>query len=253
VNQVTLFDSLIVGWFVLAVVTFIALFFVTAPYGRHVRAGWGPTLSDKLAWVIMEAPAALAFAAFFVIGQETYTVAALVFLCLWELHYVYRAFIYPLRLRRSKRQMPISVVGLGFLFNVVNGYLNGRYLSTFSGGYTSEWLTDVRFVVGLGLFVGGYLINHQADRTLLKLRDRGEASYKIPQGGFYRWVSCPNYLGEIVEWLGWAVMTWSLSGLAFAVWTSANLAPRARTHHAWYRAEFPDYPAERKALVPGLW
>jgi protein-S-isoprenylcysteine O-methyltransferase Ste14 len=69
----------------------------------------------------------------------------------------------------------------------------------------------------------------------------------------YRWISCPNYLGEIVEWSGWALATWSLPGLAFAVWTAANLAPRAHSHHLWYREHFEDYPPQRKALLPGLW
>ena len=65
-------------------------------------------------------------------------------------------------------------------------------------------------------------------------------------------MSCPNYLGEIIEWVGWAVATWSLAGLSFAVWTAANLIPRAWQHHRWYRAEFPDYPKERKAVIPFL-
>jgi hypothetical protein len=44
-------------------------------------------------------------------------------------------------------------------------------------------------------------------------------------------VSCPNYLGEILEWIGWAIATWSLAGWVFAIWTMANLAPRAFTNH----------------------
>jgi len=43
------------------------------------------------------------------------------------------------------------------------------------------------------------------------------------------------------------------AGLAFAVWTIANLAPRARSNHKWYRETFPDYPENRKALLPGVW
>jgi protein-S-isoprenylcysteine O-methyltransferase Ste14 len=66
-------------------------------------------------------------------------------------------------------------------------------------------------------------------------------------------VSSPNYLGEITIWLGWALATWSLPGLAFAFWTVANLLPRARANHTWYRQTFPDYPAERKALIPKVW
>ena len=56
--------------------------------------------------------------------------------------------------------------------------------------------------------------------------------------------------GEIIEWIGFAVMTWSVAALAFAIWTAANLAPRALSHHKWYRETFPDYPTERKALIP---
>jgi protein-S-isoprenylcysteine O-methyltransferase Ste14 len=63
-------------------------------------------------------------------------------------------------------------------------------------------------------------------------------------------VSCPNYLGEMLEWFGWALATWSIAGLAFALYTVANLLPRALQHHRWYRAKFADYPADRKALVP---
>ena len=67
------------------------------------------------------------------------------------------------------------------------------------------------------------------------------------------WVlSCPNYLGEIVERAGWALATWAPASLAFFVYTAANLIPRARSHHQWYRKRFPEYPASWKALIPGL-
>jgi 3-oxo-5-alpha-steroid 4-dehydrogenase 1 len=85
------------------------------------------------------------------------------------------------------------------------------------------------------------------------LRQPGEGGYKIPQGGIYRYISCPNYFGEVLEWCGWALATWSLTGLTFAVWTFANLAPRARSHHAWYHSHFPTYPKERKAFIPWIW
>ena len=85
---------------------------------------------------------------------------------------------------------------------------------------------------------------------MVRLRAPGESGYKIPRGGLYRWVSCPNYFGELLEWLGWALATWSTAGLAFAVYTAANLVPRALAHHRWYQERFDDYPAERKAVVP---
>jgi 3-oxo-5-alpha-steroid 4-dehydrogenase 1 len=248
-----IFDLLVLGWLAVAGATFVALFFVAAPYGRHTRSGWGPTIGNRLGWIVMEAPAALVFAAAFVFGEHSRTSAALVFCGLWEAHYVHRAFIYPLGLRGRGKRMPVAVVGMAVLFNGVNACLNGCYIFSLSDGYPDSWLRDPRFIAGLGLFLTGFIVNRQADHTLRTLREPGESGYQIPYGGLYRWVSCPNYLGEIVEWVGWAVATWSLPGLAFAVWTLANLAPRALAHHAWYQAQFADYPPERRALLPRLW
>ncbi len=252
-KELTVFNGLLVGWFVLAVVVFVALFFVAAPYGRHTRRGWGYTIGNKMGWVLMEVPAPIVFVVCFLLGGKGITTVTLVFLFLWEAHYLHRAFIYPFSLRGTARRMPLLVMSFGFLFNIMNGYLNGRYIFGFSGGYTSSWLTDPRFIVGTALFIIGFVINRQADIALRELRKPGESGYKISYSRFYRWVSCPNYLGEITIWIGWAIATWSLPGLVFAFWTVANLLPRARAHHAWYRENFPDYPPERKALLPGLW
>ena len=249
-----LFEALLTSWLALAAVAITTLMlFVVAPYGRHARKGWGPSIDNRLAWVVMEAPAPLVFAACFVVGAHRDTLPAWVFLLLWEAHYIHRAFIYPFGLRGTGKRMPVFVAGMALLFNGVNGYLNGRHLFAFSDGYAATWLADPRFIVGVGLFLAGYLINRKADHTLRGLRQPGESGYAIPHGGLYEWISCPNYLGEIIEWFGWAMATWSLAGLGFAVWVLANLMPRARAHHLWYRERFKDYPPARKALVPGLW
>jgi protein-S-isoprenylcysteine O-methyltransferase Ste14 len=252
-TELEFFNILLISWFALALVIFITLFFLVAPYGRYSRSGWGPALDNRLGWIIMEAASPLVFAVCFILGSNTVTITELVFLSLWEAHYIHRAFIYPFSLSSGDKRMPVAVISLGVLFNTVNAYLNGRYIFTFSAGYANQWLADPRFIVGVGLFLVGFVINRQADRTLRNLRRPGESGYKVPYGGLYRWISCPNYLGEILTWVGWAVATWSLPGLSFAVWTIANLAPRARAHHAWYRAHFSDYPTQRKALVPGVW
>lgn len=252
-NEQAFLNSLLIGWFLLAAVVFIALLLVAAPYGRHSRTGWGPAINNKLGWLVMEAAAPLVFAACFVLGSNPTTITSLVFLALWEAHYIHRAFIYPFSLHRRERGMPLSIVVFGLFFNVVNGYLNGRYIFTFSSGYGNGWLGDPRFIAGVLLFVTGFIINRRADLVLHGLRRPGESGYRIPYGGLYRWISCPNYFGEVTIWLGWALATWSLPGLAFATWTVANLVPRARAHHAWYRENFPDYPPGRRAFLPGLW
>jgi 3-oxo-5-alpha-steroid 4-dehydrogenase 1 len=252
-NELLIYDWLIIASFALAAIVFIALFFITAPYGRHSRSGWGLTISDRLGWIIMESFSVLIFLYCYIVGDFKQSITALIFLVMWELHYLHRAFIFPFTLRNGHRKMTLLVVLLGLIFNTSNAYLNGRWVFTFSGGYPTDWLTDPRFVLGIIIFISGYIINRQADLTLRSLRSSNESGYKVPFGGMYRWISCPNYCGEIMIWTGWAIATWSLPGLAFAVWTTANLVPRARAHQKWYKEQFPDYPPERKILLPGIW
>jgi protein-S-isoprenylcysteine O-methyltransferase Ste14 len=236
---------------VLAAITFAVLLRITAPYGRYRRAGWGPTLPSRPAWVLMESPAPLLFAAVYLAGAHRGAAVPLALAALWEVHYAYRSFVYPVLLRPGTR-VPLVVVLLGVAFNVLNSWINARWVGSF-GDYPGGWFVDPRFLVGVVLFLGGLTLNVVSDRGLRRLRAAGGSGYRIPHGGAFEWVSCPNYLGEIVEWTGWALAAWSLAGLAFALYVVANLAPRALAHHDWYRRRFPDYPPRRRALVPFVW
>ena len=174
----------------------------------------------------------------------------LFFWAIWTAHYVNRAWAWPNRAKLEQKLMPLSVVILAVIFNTINCLLNGIWLFDLSGGYELSWVTDPRFIFGVVIFFFGMIINIKSDDILFSLRDDGSTGYKIPRGGLFEKVSSPNYLGEIIEWFGFAIATWSLAGFTFAIWTFCNLAPRAFAHHRWYKQEFSDYPENRKALIP---
>jgi len=199
----------------------------------------------------MEAPASLVFAWCFFRGPQAFEIVPLLLFALWQAHYAHRAFVYPFQLRAAPgATMALVPVVLGALYCTVNGYLNGTFTSTYGSHLTAAWLADPRFASGVFLYVVGYAINKQSDRILRSLRPPGETGYRIPYGGGYRWVSSPNYLGEIVTWSGFALASWSLAGVSFVAMTAANLVPRALSNHRWYRETFADYPADRKAILP---
>jgi len=238
--------------FALAGATFFALWFVVAPYGRHARAGWGPTISDRVGWAAMESPSLVYFSWIFFHGAHHDRVVPLALWALWTAHYAHRAIVYPLRLARRGRRMPIAIAAMAFSFNVLNATINASFIGAL-GAYPDAWLASGPFVVGALLFALGMTMNLEADRKLLALRRSSPDGYAIPRGGMHELVSCPNYLGEMIEWGGWALASASMGGLAFFVYTIANLAPRAFANHAWYRRTFPDYPRARRALVPFVW
>ena len=99
------------------------------------------------------------------------------------------------------------------------------------------------------LLIIGLIINLKSDEILLNLR-KDSSGYKIPQTFMYNYISCPNYFGEIIEWMGFSVMVWSFPAFIFVLWTIANLVPRAVSHHKWYHKQFQDYPKSRKAIIP---
>ncbi len=238
---------------VLAAFAFPALFWITVPYGgRHRSDRWGPDLPSWIAWIVLEAPAPISFAVFYVRGQHTGEPVSLLLAAAFLIHYADRVGLQPLRLRKSRKRTPLLSAAIAGCVNVLNGGLQGLAVGHVHS-FGSGWLTDPRFLLGATLFVVGFALNRWSDAVLHGLRSPGETGYRIPTGGLYERVSSPNYLGEIVQWLGWAIATWSSAGLAFFALTVANLAPRARSNHRWYRETFGDYPASRRALIPYVW
>jgi 3-oxo-5-alpha-steroid 4-dehydrogenase 1 len=257
-------------------------------YGRYSegKASWAdalPEINLRLGWFLMESPSSIFFAVVF--GLQ-YTVrwsststpiqpVPIVLFLLWELHYFHRTFIYPLQIRASTRKHKMAIVASGFFYNIMNAYVNATFIARI-GVYPISYFADPRFIIGVVVFLFGYFVVHQSDAILINLRkspatktnsaitnegglkapgdvvaEGAKEKYKIPYGGMFRFVSCPNFFGECTMWLGWAIAAWSLEGFSFFFVTCSNLIPRAITHHRWYKEKFGDaYPARRKAFLP---
>lgn len=244
------FYTLVIYWIAAGMLIFPVLLKFRAPYGRYTDKKWGFPINNRLGWFIMELPAAAVFPMIFILGTGEKSIVIWIFLAFWAAHYINRDFIFPWQLKTSKKKMPIAIVLFAIIFNSVNGSVTGYFFGYLSPLYEISWLYDPRFITGVLIFISGMYINTRADKILLKLRKPGETGYKIPQGFLYRWISCPNYFGEIIEWAGFALMTWCLPTLSFSIWTTINLLPRALSHHKWYRENFNNYPEDRKAIIP---
>ena len=153
--------------------------------------------------------------------------------------------------RTVERMCLIEIILSSIVFNAINGAFLGYYFGFLQQDYAA-WHLDFRFWIGFALWGIGLAVNWDADNILLRLKRSTPNDYQIPRSRLFSYVSCPNYLGEIVEHLGFAIMTWSVPALAFFIWTVANLLPRALTHHSWYQKTFNDYPIQRKAIFPFL-
>jgi len=269
-------------------ITMLFFSYVPTPYGRFYKKDiWGPNLDEKNAWCIMESTGLVMFLVFYFLlkNNHKFDYVPLFLLSLWVLHYINRALIYPYIIMKQKyKKFPMILVILGFFYLSMFAYLNAKNVAS-NPKYTLSWFKTPAFIVGVIIFLIGFIINVWADCKIaynkkgetkemnenspeFKLYEEGQfnfekmfdnkiyfensekKNYHLPTGGLYDYVSSPNYLGEIIEWSGWAIATWSLSGLLFALGAVGCIGVRALHTHKWYEQNFENLPKDRKALIP---
>ena len=235
------FNIFLIVMAVVAVVVFVSLFFVDAGYGKFYDKKWGPAINNKLGWVLMESPVFIAMLVLWLCSDRRGDLVRLAFFFLFELHYFQRSFVFPFRLRGNS-VMPLSIIVMGVTFNVLNALMQGGWIFYISPDdyYGGDWLADPRFIVGFLVFLIGMYINIQSDDIIRNLRKDGDTRHYLPKQGMFRYVTSANYFGEFVEWIGFAILTWSWAGAVFALWTFANLGPRAARIYEKYKDEFGD-------------
>lgn len=240
-------------------------------------------------------------------------------LVLFVIHYLHRSFVYPAAVSSRANRVPLHVTWSATLYCLFNGrlqvlaslallpaetslsrlppllqcaFLPGGASGFSAVGVAAACLFAVLFGLGTYWFFAGMEMNMRSDYYLVALKDQtrrggGSDGYQIPRGGWFERVSCPNFLGEIIEWAGYAAVvlacTWgagrertrcdgaavlrslaapgewaahgapALAAFSFLVYVVANLVPRAIAHHEWYRRRFPhEYDAlSRHAIFPG--
>ena len=216
-----------------ALLVFIALYFVKAGYGMFRTASWGWSISNKVAWVLMEAPVFFVMLGLWMISGVGFSAPQFLFLLLFELHYLQRSFVFPL-LMKGRSRMPVAIMAMGIVFNVLNGLMQAGGIFWYAPeGYAEGWAWLMRPLssIGLGLFFVGMGIK-----------------------GMYRYVTSANYFGELVEWTGFALLTASPAAWVFVWWTAANLVPRADAIHKHYREEFGNEAVgRRKRIIPYIY
>jgi len=233
-------------WILIALIVLPVNLIYKAPYGKHSTKKWGKSIDNKTGWILMELPALLTCPLiYFTISEEINL--NVVFIVLWITHYLNRTVIYPLRIKTKGKKIPIAIVASAFFFNMVNGILNGYFLTLLQ----FESISELYLILGFIIFIIGFYINISSDNLLIKLRTN-QKGYVIPNGKLFNYVSCPNFFGEIIEWLGFAIMTLNPGSLSFLIWTICNLIPRSKAHHKWYKENFENYPKKRKAVIPYL-
>jgi very-long-chain enoyl-CoA reductase len=172
--------------------------------------------------------------------------ALLLPVALWEIHFVRRTLESALLHRYGKPSVPFG--------DAIQEYVYYWAFSAFIAwsitrdGYAVA--KDPLTIAGLAVFSIGEAGNFVAHVMLARFRPEETRLRVIPKGFLFDAVSCPNYLFEILTWIGFAMVVRVSGASLFALASAGILADWARKRHAAYLAEFADYPKTRKRLVP---
>jgi len=239
----------------LAVIVFIALQFIEAGYGITMNKKWGVAINNKVAWFCMESPVFIFMTILCLLSPRitqfnlSTSLLPLILFLFFQTHYIRRSFIFPFLLK-GKSKMPVAVMLMGVIFNLCNAFMQGGWLfyKSSESMYSVSWLWTPQFIIGTVIFFGGMTLNIQSDKIIQGLRKNGDSKHYLPEEGFFKHVTGAHYFGEVVEWTGFAILTWSISGAVFAFWTFANLAPRANAVYKKYKKIFGEETIKEKKL-----
>jgi len=232
-----------------------------SPYGRFTSSKFGPAVSARLGWFIMELPSSVAFLYFFLQGERSHEWPRRVMCIIFLLHYLNRGFFFPYMIRVPKGSTPNFTVFLfvfGMFVTTLHGYLNGTFFGNFGEHLTEDWLSSKTFKIGVVSYYTALSFNIYSDGIIRSLRtkkecEEGTKTYRIPYGGLFDFVTNASYFSELWAWASFAVFTWSPAGLWIFLISCANLIPRAVATHEWYKQKFENYPRHRKILIPHIW
>ena len=234
------------GFLISDVFIFITLFFIKAYYGKFYNSkSLLPTINTKISWIIQEIPCVIV--TLFYMLKLYSTSYQFIFSFPFLFHYIHRSLVFPFMITSSKNN-PLEITIMAFTFCLLNAIMQNNSIIYMS---YSESSINVWFISGVAIFLLGMFTNIFHDYYMMSLR-KSSKNYIFPKGYLYNYITCPNYFGEIIEWIGYAIMCQNFSSLVFAVSTFANLFPRGISYYQWYKGKFKEEFRDKniKAIIP---
>ncbi|KAI0013239.1 3-oxo-5-alpha-steroid 4-dehydrogenase-domain-containing protein [Xylariaceae sp. FL0662B] len=153
----------------------------------------------------------------------------------------------------SANTMPaVYIFRNSFFYWVFAGIIGALELYAPFAPAAKSGITPLHYI-GLALYFVGEILNFDVHYYLAHLRKPGETARKLPRGHGFSIVTCPNYMYEIIAWLGIILFTRSPALAVFITFGIYYMYTWALGKEKAYRKQFGDkYKKKRSLILPGL-
>jgi len=173
---------------------------------------------------------------------------------MFQLHFLKREFETLFVHKFSANTMPVFNVFKNSIFYwALSGVLCAYniYSPSSLAAKANQPLIDY---IGAAIFLISETMNATVHWYLSSLRSAGGTERKIPVGYGFGIVTCPNYMYEILSWVGVILATRDWSVVVFIASGAAQMGPWGKGKEKAYRKEFGDrYKKKRYVMLPGIY
>jgi len=155
------------------------------------------------------------------------------------------------------------IVGYAHYFCTATGFLCEApgFVAAANSVSTSEMSVSFFSVswqawAGTLVFLAAWHQQLQAHKIFAQLKLKNSNKHSIPEGGLFKYVSCPHYLCEIIIYTSLLLVLGTQHQTAVLVWfwVLTNQLIAGTMSHKWYKEKFrEEYPPARKAVLPAIW
>uniref|UniRef100_A0A182PQE3 Polyprenal reductase n=1 Tax=Anopheles epiroticus TaxID=199890 RepID=A0A182PQE3_9DIPT len=191
----------------------------------------------------------------------TETMIAMTLITLQCLRRFYETWFVQVFSSKLKINLSAYLVGYIHYFGTVvailsqaEGFTRASPVSLPTNGYRFE--PSVRLSLCIGVFYYAWFHQYRSNLILANLRkdQTGKVvnqKHSLPTGGYFEVISSPHMFFEIVMYVVlFGVLHRNSSMVYVLLWVLSNQLMNSWLTHQWYVENFPNYPKQRKALVP---
>lgn len=201
-------------------------------------------LPDRTCFCVVNIVAIVVYCYFSLVIPCYFTVPFVTFVGI----HLYRGLFYAFKRNKHSSEWPINT----FIFTLTQKIIFSILAGVATALYIEQQLFDFWIILESIAILIAFVIQIKIDFYLTGQRFVGPKGYRPLKGGLFDYVSCPNYLCELIIWICWGlILELNFGVISMWVWLIPTIYVRAVHRHRWLHRTFKgNLPKKQTPIFP---